>query len=81
MILEEETIFNDDDNEISCFKCNGDLASSEYYKRFKICSHCNFHFHMSARDRIDSVVDKGTFKEIFNNLSTFPRKKIQKYTD
>ncbi len=70
MIFEEETIFDDSNNEISCFKCNKDLEKSLDYKNYKICPYCNFHFHMSARERIASIVDKGTFTEIFNKITT-----------
>ncbi len=70
MIFKEETIFDDELNEISCFKCNKDLEKSAEYKNYKICTYCNFHFHMSARERINSIADKGTFAEIFNKITT-----------
>ena len=70
MIFKEETIFDDEFNEISCFKCNKDLEKSSEYKNYKICTYCNFHFHMSARQRINSIADKGTFTEIFNKITT-----------
>ena len=51
-----------------CLMCSSDLNKSDVYQRYKICDTCGFHYSMSARDRVNSVVDLGSFKEINKNL-------------
>ena len=51
-----------------CLMCSTDLNKSNVYLRYKICDTCGFHYSMSARDRVNSIVDFGSFKEIDRNL-------------
>ena len=51
-----------------CLMCSTDLNKSNVYQRYKICDTCGFHYSMSARDRVNSIVDFGSFKEIDRNL-------------
>ena len=72
MIYFEETIFDSQEEDKICFACNKDIENSSEYKNFKICteSGCNFHFHISAKERIDLIIDSGSFKEINKNLTS-----------
>ena len=40
------------------------------YSRYKVCYKCNFHFHINARERLVSLIDRGTFKEYFNDVTS-----------
>ncbi|HCE76331.1 MAG TPA: hypothetical protein DEP04_06850, partial [Dehalococcoidia bacterium] len=51
-----------------CLMCSTDLLGSDTYKKYKVCSTCGFHYSMSAKDRIESLVDFQSFKEINRNL-------------
>ena len=70
MIYFEETIFDSQENDEICFACKIDLNNSSKYRNFKICAECNFHFHIPAKERINLIIDQGTFKEINKNLSS-----------
>ena len=70
MIYFEETIFDSQENDEICFSCKEDLNNSSKYRNFKICAECNFHFHIPAKERINLIIDQGTFKEINKNLSS-----------
>ena len=70
MIYFEETIFDSQENDEICFACKIDLNNSSKYRNFKICAECNFHFHIPAKERINLIIDRGTFKEINKNLSS-----------
>ena len=72
MIYFEETIFDAQEEDKICFACNKDIENSSKYKNFKICSEssCNFHFLISAKERINLIIDSGSFKEINKNLNT-----------
>ena len=54
--------------EETCLFCDTNLSDSELYARYRICNDCRFHYSMTARERIDSLVDSGTFKEINRSL-------------
>jgi len=46
-----------------CLVCGANLSESAIYRRLRVCSACGHHFTISARRRIASVADDGTFKE------------------
>ena len=47
----------------ACIVCDLDLRDSEFFDVFKVCPQCHFHYSMSARERIDSLVDSNSFSE------------------
>ena len=47
----------------SCILCDQDLRDSEFYDIFRVCPQCHFHYSMSARERIESLVDTNSFSE------------------
>ena len=47
-----------------CPKCNELLYDKELEKNLKVCMYCGHHFPISARARIASLLDEGTFEEI-----------------
>ncbi|MCH7733710.1 MAG: acetyl-CoA carboxylase carboxyltransferase subunit alpha/beta [Chloroflexi bacterium] len=51
------------DRRASCLMCGGKLRDSETYARYLVCPHCNFHYNMSARERVAAVADSGSFQE------------------
>ena len=46
-----------------CLSCGADLQESRMYERYRVCHSCGFHFHLSARERVASMLDPATFKE------------------
>ncbi|MGK2964417.1 MAG: carboxyl transferase domain-containing protein [Tepidiformaceae bacterium] len=46
-----------------CLSCDADLEGSKSYERFRVCHSCGFHFHLSARERIATLLDAGSFHE------------------
>ena len=57
-----------DDDEVEadreqCIVCDLDLGDSEFFEIFRVCPQCRFHYSMSARERIDSLVDSNSFSE------------------
>lgn len=48
---------------VKCPKCREILLVREWEKNLKVCSRCNFHFKLSAYERIDLLVDPGSFVE------------------
>ena len=47
----------------TCLVCDADLTDSPLYADYRVCHLCRFHYSMTARERIASLADSGTFRE------------------
>ncbi len=45
-----------------------DLTGSVTYARYRVCPQCRFHYSMTARERIDSLVDPDSFHEFNRSI-------------
>jgi len=55
---------------VKCDSCKEIVYRKEVEKNLKICPKCNYHFRISARERISLLVDKDSFTEIGKNLTS-----------
>jgi len=53
-----------------CESCNELIFHEDLLANLNVCPHCNYYFRLSARRRIQSVVDKGVLTEMFLNVNT-----------
>ena len=53
-----------------CLLCEEPISESQTYLTYRVCPFCRFHYTLTARDRIDLLADKGTFKESQKYLSS-----------
>jgi acetyl-CoA carboxylase carboxyl transferase subunit beta len=58
----DETIAEPRQHEQS-LTCGADLEGSRSYERYRVCHSCGFHFHLTARERLATLVDVGSFHE------------------
>ncbi|GAC1405704.1 MAG: acetyl-CoA carboxylase, carboxyltransferase subunit beta [Chloroflexota bacterium] len=81
-----------DDLWVRCPRCRELLYSKELEQALRVCSKCKYHFSMTARDRIASTVDDGSFTEYdpalhsvdplqFSSLGEPYRVKLEQYAD
>jgi len=54
----------------TCLVCAAQFAGSELYARHRVCHVCRFHYSMTARERIDSLIDLDTFQEINRSVTS-----------
>ncbi|MBN2247558.1 MAG: acetyl-CoA carboxylase, carboxyltransferase subunit beta [Coriobacteriia bacterium] len=54
----------------SCPQCKGTLYQGDVARCLSVCPHCGHHFELIARDRIEALVDPGTFAEIDGALTS-----------
>ena len=64
---EEESLSPPREN---CLVCGSALAGSAQYARFRVCGRCGFHYSMNARERVDSLADPGSFREINRSITS-----------
>ncbi len=53
---------------VKCDSCKEIVYRKEVEKNLKVCPKCNYHFRISARDRLKLLVDEGSFTELDENL-------------
>src|SRR5262249_20294329 len=53
-----------------CVKLYTMIINKELDENLEVCPHCQFHFRMGARARIQSLVEPGSFEEIDVELSS-----------
>ena len=51
----------------ACPNCRKRIPISRLWASQMVCS-CGYHFHMKARQRIHTIVDKGSFTELFSQI-------------
>lgn len=58
------------DNELAkqCPNCHNQIPLSQLWGNANTCPHCDHHFRMNPRQRLDFLVDGGTFEEWFATL-------------
>jgi acetyl-CoA carboxylase carboxyl transferase subunit beta len=54
---------------MQCNVCREMLYRREVERNLMVCPKCNYHFRVSASERLASVVDEGSFLEVDANLS------------
>lgn len=55
---------------VKCDSCKEIIYKKEIEKNLQVCPKCNYHFRISAAERINLIADKGSFAEIDSELST-----------
>ena len=53
-----------------CPKCSHLIFSKILKENLKVCPKCNYHFLLTCRDRIELLVDPGSFRELAQDLSS-----------
>jgi acetyl-CoA carboxylase carboxyl transferase subunit beta len=54
---------------MKCEGCGNLVYRKAVAEKLKTCPECNFHFSMTAQERIASLVDDGTFEELWSELA------------
>lgn len=55
---------------VACSRCQAELSSQPLYHRLAVCEVCRFHSPLSARRRLEQLVDQGSFRETGQGLMT-----------
>ena len=69
---------------IKCNNCSEIVYSKEIDRNLKVCPKCDYHFRITAKERIELLVDPGTFNELDGQVQSedpLGFKDSQKYRD
>lgn len=53
-----------------CPKCQEIIYKEKLENNLSVCPYCNYHFRLSAKDRISQIVDKNSFEEFKLGIDT-----------
>ncbi len=54
---------------VKCDNCKEIIYRKEVDKNYKVCPKCDYHFRISASERLPYIVDEGSFLEVEDGLS------------
>jgi acetyl-CoA carboxylase carboxyl transferase subunit beta len=55
---------------VKCTKCKEILIAREWEKNLKVCTRCDYHFKLSAYERIELLLDPDSFVELDANITS-----------
>lgn len=53
---------------IKCQKCKATIYKDDFEKSHKVCLDCGYHFKISAKERIKTIIDENSFIELYTNI-------------
>lgn len=53
---------------LKCDGCSQMVFKKQVEERLQVCPECNYHFRISAKERIAITVDEGSFQELYGDL-------------
>ncbi|MBS3991679.1 MAG: acetyl-CoA carboxylase carboxyltransferase subunit beta [Erysipelothrix sp.] len=53
-----------------CTHCHKPATLTHHYNNLNVCLHCDAHERLSSYERVNQIVDEGTFNPMWDNLST-----------
>ena len=65
---------------VKCDSCKEILYKEDVHKNYSVCPNCGKHFRISARRRLEQIVDENTFEEMDSNLQTTDPLQFEGYT-
>ena len=52
-----------------CPACQGHIYKEEWEKNLKVCPKCNYHGRISCTERLDLLIDPGSFEELYPDIT------------
>ncbi len=46
-----------------CVHCETQILKSELEDNMMVCPHCDYHYRINAKKRLEQLLDKGSFQE------------------
>src|ERR1041385_5735740 len=60
-----------------CPGCSEVIHEIELTQNLRVCPRCDYHFALSAKERIENLLDSGTFVELDSNLRSIDTLKFE----
>ncbi len=66
---------------IKCDRCQAAIYEKNLKANQLICPYCDYHFRMSSLERMDSIVDTGSFKPLFEDVTSLNPLEMEGYEE
>ncbi len=72
---------NDTSKTLFCKNCNLQFTEETFIKNLKVCQHCGYHHYLTAHERLNLIIDKGSFEEYDAHLYSIDSLKFPDYPE
>ena len=55
---------------VKCLECDNPLYKRELIESLQVCTHCDYHFRYGARERLDTLFDKGEYEKLDEEITS-----------
>ena len=55
---------------VKCPECDNPLYRRELKESLQVCTHCDYHFRLGARERLDSLFDDGEYEKLDEEVTS-----------
>jgi len=55
---------------VKCPECDNSLYKGELQESFQVCTHCDYHFRISALERLEMLFDEGKFERLDEDVTS-----------
>ncbi len=55
---------------VKCPECDNPLYRRELKESLQVCTHCDYHFRLGARERLDSLFDEGEYEKLDEEITS-----------
>lgn len=55
---------------VKCPECENPLYKRELKESLQVCTHCDYHFRLPARERLDSLFDRGEYEKLDEEVTS-----------
>src|SRR5438034_29354 len=55
---------------VKCPECDNPLYKRELTESQEVCTHCDYHFRYTARERLEHLFDEGKYEEVDNEITS-----------
>ena len=55
-----------------CRSCGEILQSSKLKETYQVCPYCDYHFRLSALERVELIADEGSFRPFQEKIASNP---------
>ncbi len=55
---------------VKCPECENPLYKRELKESFQVCTHCDYHFRLGGRERLDTLFDEGEYEKLDENITS-----------
>jgi acetyl-CoA carboxylase carboxyl transferase subunit beta len=66
----EERRVNTEGIFVKCLECESPLYKRELKESLQVCTHCNYHFRLPARERLDILFDEGDYEKLDEEVTS-----------